>query len=75
MSFGSKIRDLREDVEPKLTQTALGELCGISQRKLSHIESDDTEPNLEDIRRLCNYFGVSADYLLDLSDDLKYPKR
>lgn len=75
MSFGNKIRDLREDAEPKLTQAQLGEICGISQRKLSYIEKGETEPSLEDIRQLCKYFKVSADYFLELPRELKYPER
>lgn len=74
MSFGEKIKNLREDTEPKLTQEQLGKIIGISQRKMSRIEKNCTEPNLDDIKELCKFFKISADYLLDLPP-MPYPKR
>ncbi len=75
MKFGEKLKELREDFEPKLTQTELGLNCGITQRKISYIEMGKTEPSLEDIKRICEFFKVSADYMLDIEKGLKYPKR
>ena len=65
MEFGEKIRMLRE--QAGLNQTQLGTKLGMTQRKLSYIECGKYEPGLEDIRVLCRYFGVSADYMLGLS--------
>lgn len=65
MEFGEKIRMLRE--QAGLNQTQLGIKLGMTQRKLSYIECGKYEPGLEDIRVLCRFFGVSADYLLGLS--------
>ena len=67
------LRDLREDSEPKKTQIEVGEKCGISQRKLSFIEKGITEPNIRDLKELCLFYNVSADYILGLPD-LPYPK-
>ena len=75
MKFGEKLKELREDFEPKLTQTELGLKCGITQRKISYIEMGKTEPNIEDIKRICKFFKVSADYMLGIEKGLKYPKR
>ena len=69
------LRELREDLEPEKTQREVGLKCGITQRKLSFIETGKTEPNLQDLRELCLYYGVSADYILGLPENLKYPKR
>ena len=44
-------------------RTAAGEL-GISQALLSHYENGIREPGLNFVVRTCNYYGVSADYLL-----------
>lgn len=68
LSFGEKIRLLRE--EKDLSQTRLGKLTNMTQRKISYIECGKYEPNIEDIVILCKYFDVSADYLLGLSDDI-----
>lgn len=66
LSFGEKIRNLREDND--LNQTQLGEAVGMTQRKISYIECGKYEPSLEDITALCRFFRVSADYLLGLPD-------
>ncbi len=75
MSFtiGEKIRFLRE--EANLNQTQLGMALNITQRKLSYIECDRYEPSIEDIRAICNYFKVSADFLLGIQPGYDYPQR
>ena len=73
LSIGEKIRNLREDSD--LNQTDMGKLLGMTQRKLSYIECGKCEPNIDDIINICNYFGISADYLLGLQKGLKYPER
>ena len=75
MTFGEKVRNLREDTEPKLTQEQLGKIIGISQRKMSRIEKGYTEPNLDDIREICKFFKISADYLLEIPHTYNYPQR
>lgn len=73
--YNEILRELREDKEPKPTQSEVGERCGITQRKLSFIENGTTEPSIQDIKALCLYYGVSADYILGLPYDLKRPER
>lgn len=73
MTFGEKIRLLREELE--LNQTQLGQAVNMTQRKISYLENGKYEPSLEDIKALCHYFNVSADYLLGFSKHLPYPKR
>ena len=68
LSFGEKIRNLREDND--LNQTQLGKALNMSQRKISHIECSQCEPSLDDIVAFCKFFGVSADYLLGLTDKM-----
>ncbi len=36
---------------------------------------EDAEPNIEDLKALCLYYGVSADYILDLPYNLKCPEK
>ena len=42
LSFGEKIRSLREDME--LNQTQLGQALNMTQRKISYIECGKYEP-------------------------------
>ena len=71
LTFGEKIRNLREDAD--LNQTQLGKAVNMTQRKISYIECGKYEPSVEDIVALCHFFKVSADYLLGIPD--KYRKK
>ena len=73
LTFAEKIRLLREDKE--LNQTELGRAVNMTQRKISYLENGKYEPSLEDIKMLCRFFNVSADYLLGFPKALPYPQR
>lgn len=60
------IRDLRMD--HKLSQYDLAKLINISQSSIARYELGQTEPKASDIIKLCNFFDVSADFLLGLKD-------
>ncbi len=65
LSFGEKLRRLRETAG--ISQTELGRAIQSTQRKISYLERDTCEPSLDDLRKLCLYFDVSADYFLGLT--------
>ncbi|MCH5303928.1 MAG: helix-turn-helix transcriptional regulator [Ruminococcus sp.] len=67
LSFGEKIRLLREEKE--INQTQLGVATNMTQRKISYIECGKYEPSIDDIITFCRYFNVSSDYLLGLSEN------
>ena len=60
--FPERCRQLRK--EAGLTQTRLAAQLGMTQRKLSYLESGQSEPDLETLWRLADRFDVSVDYLL-----------
>lgn len=66
LSFGDRIRNLREDLD--LNQTQLGRAINMSQRKISYIECGKCEPGIDDIIAFCKFFKVSSDYLLGIED-------
>ena len=49
-------------------RTAAADL-GISQALLSHYENGAREPGLDFVCRACEYYGVSAEYLLGRTDE------
>lgn len=73
LTLGEKIRLLREEKE--LNQTELGHAVNMTQRRVSYIENDTYEPSIDDLKALCKFFNVSADYLLGFSKHLPYPKK
>ena len=64
-SFPETLSSLRKERNINL-RTAAAEL-GISQALLSHYENGAREPGLSFVCRACDYYGVSADYLLGRS--------
>ena len=75
LSFGDRIRNLREDAD--LNQTQLGQAVNMTQRKISYIECGKFEPSIDDIIAFCKFFKVSSEYLFGLTDNRKPqpPKR
>ncbi len=47
----------------------------MTQRKISYLENDRYEPGLQDLKALCKFFQVSADYLLGFPKGLPYPRK
>ncbi len=51
-----------------LTQVELAADLGVSKQCVSNWENDYIQPSIEMLIRLAQYFKVSTDYLLDLSE-------
>ncbi len=66
------IKDLREDNDKR--QNELADFLGITTQQYSLYETGKREFKTKHIKQLCEYFNVSADYILGLPD-LPYPKR
>ena len=62
----NRIRDLRED--RNLRQTDVAKETGIDQRTLSNYETGKTNPDSYAIIKLAEFYGVSCDYLLGVTD-------
>lgn len=74
MEFNERIKGLREDKD--LSQTELGIILNMTQRKVSRLETGESEPSLQDIKQLCHFYNLSADYILGYTDEIKpLPKR
>lgn len=72
MEFYEIIRGLRDDLLRKSNQTEIAEKLGMTQRKLSYIETGKSEPSLADLRSICKlFYNVSADYVLGLTNEPK----
>ena len=65
-SFPETLSALRR--ERNISQRCAAADLGISQALLSHYENGAREPGLGFVCRACDYYGVSADYLLCRSD-------
>ena len=68
-AFAKKLSALRR--EKGLSQRQAATDLGISQALLSHYENDAREPKLEFVAKICDYYDVSADYLLGRVNERK----
>ena len=65
--FGEILKNLMD--ENNITQTALAEKIGYTQRAVSKWINNQAEPTETAIRNCATFFNVSSDYLLGLDDD------
>ena len=68
-SFGRKLIYARQRRD--LTAARLAALSGMEQTEISHYECDRRKPGADNIRRLAKALDISADFLLDLSNDTR----
>ena len=66
MNYRIRMRNLREDRD--LTQKEVGAVINKSQQGYSHIENGRAELKIEDLIILSKLYGVSADYIIGLTD-------
>ena len=67
MNIGEKIRNAREDMD--LLQSDMGRLIPMNQSNYSKIERGLQEPNLEQLKRICQILHLDAGYLLGLEEN------
>ena len=63
MTIGEKITHLR--VVNNISQDELAKMMGVSRQSLSKWENDESLPQLDNIKQLCEIFNISADELID----------
>lgn len=73
MTIPERIKALREE-KTNYNQTEFGEKLHKSQRAISRLETGKAHMQDEDIIAYCNFFNVSANYILGLPE-LPHPKR
>ena len=67
--FGRRLSELRKG--RGLSKTALGKIIGVSITQISEMERGTSATTMQRLIQLCDYFGVSSDYLLGLTDDMR----
>ncbi len=66
MLKGDRLRQLRQ--EQGYTHETLAKALGLSMKQVWRYEAGQSDPTSEVVSRMAVLFGVSADYLLGLSD-------
>ena len=66
MKFGERVSELRKD--KGLKQKDIATLLNVAVSTVSNYETDSHEPDMENLGKLADLFGVSTDYLLGRTD-------
>lgn len=61
----NRLKDLREDRD--LTQKEVGRVVGVAPNSLANYENEKRALNPDLIDKFCDFYGVTADYLLGRS--------
>ena len=67
MDYRKRLRDLREDAD--LTQEEIAHILGTSQTMYARYERGANELPIRHLITLCQYYKVSADYILCLEEN------
>lgn len=65
--LGQRLLELRK--QKGLSQKAISDLLSVTRTQVSDIENGKSGTNLERFVQLCEFYRVSADYLLGITDD------
>lgn len=73
MDYIDRLTALREDKD--LEQREIAAILNCQQSAISKYEQRKAKYKIDDLIKLCLYYGVSADYVLGLPKGMKYPER
>ena len=69
VNYRERLRHVREDND--MTQAEIGKLLNKSQQGYNHIEAGRAELKIDDLIKLCQFYNLSADYLIGLTNTPK----
>ncbi len=74
MKYIQRIIELREDND--LNQSEVAKILNKSQQGYSHLENQNARFTIDDLIKLCQFYNVSADYILGFTNTKKeLPKK
>lgn len=72
MEYYKKLKELREDND--LTQETIAKIIGCSRKQVIRYENGEQDMTIAKFKTLCAFYKVSADYILGLPKDSKWPR-
>lgn len=68
-----RLKELREDRD--LTQAQIADMLNCKQNTYQQYESEKRQLPIQALIKLCEFYNISADYILGLPKGLEYPER
>lgn len=72
MKIHERINALIEDNETRVDELALA--IGVNRKQITRWRKGDAEMGIYKLKELCEYYGVSADYILGLPKGYHWPR-
>lgn len=72
MEYGKRFKEIR--IDRNISQATVDKAIGTTQQQIYKYESGKQEMTGQRIIDLCNYYQVSADYILGLPKGLEWPR-
>lgn len=66
MEITQRIRNIREDKD--LTQQQVADGIGVKREQYRRYETGENEMKVSHIIKLCEFYGLSADYIIGFTD-------
>ena len=70
MHYQQILRNLREDHD--MTQAQVAKVLSTTKNQVGKYERGEQDMNIKHLITLCNFYNVSADYILGLPENMPY---
>ena len=70
MHYQQILRNLREDHD--MTQAQVAQILSTTKNQVGKYERGEQDMNIKHLITLCNFYNVSADYILGLPEGMPY---
>ena len=70
MHYQQILRNLREDHD--MTQAQVAKVLNTTKNQVGKYERGEQDMNIKHLITLCNFYNVSADYILGLPENMPY---
>lgn len=65
-SVGERLKEIRES--KKIKQETVAEYLNLRRQTYSSYETNGSSPNIESLKKLAKYYGVSSDFIIGLTE-------
>lgn len=72
MEINETFKGLIEDTDTSVQE--LAEKIGVNRKQIQRWMNGDAEMGIYKLKKICEYYGVSADYILGLPKGLEWPR-
>ena len=72
MEYYERLKAIREDRE--ITQQEVANILQTTRQQIGKYENGQQEMGIYKLKTLCEFYGVSADYILGLPRNLDWPR-